>query len=74
VITILNKGATKDSDIGGWHKYELSIGTQVIVNFEHQRLDGLAKCLRAAADAVEKKQKKRIGLLADKLKIHQQMK
>jgi len=38
---------------GDFHTYELKINRRVITRFQHRRLDGLAQCLRAAADAVE---------------------
>ena len=35
-------------------KYQLRINQDVVAEFEHNRVDGLATCLRAAAEAVEK--------------------
>lgn len=35
------------------NKYQVRINTKVIAEFEHWRKDGLAECLRKAADAVE---------------------
>ena len=33
--------------------YRIQIGKQHICKFEHNRIDGLARCLQKAADAVE---------------------
>lgn len=35
------------------HDYVLRVNSKVIVRFQHVRCDGLAECLRAAADAVD---------------------
>jgi len=35
--------------------YQLRINQKIIAEFEHSRPDGLAACLRRAADAVENK-------------------
>lgn len=37
----------------GYHTYEVRINQEVIATFRHKRIDGLEKCLRKAADAVE---------------------
>ena len=37
-------------------EYQLRINENVITYFDHFRPDGLAKCLRAAADAVDAKE------------------
>ena len=40
-------------DYAGINKYQVRINQKVIAEFEHLRTDGLAVCLRKAADAVE---------------------
>lgn len=35
------------------HSYRLRINSQQIARFKHRRNEGLAECLRRAADAVE---------------------
>ena len=40
-------------DYSGINKYQVRINQKVIAEFEHLRTDGLATCLRKAADAVE---------------------
>jgi hypothetical protein len=42
----------------GPHDYEVRINRQVITRFQHRREDGLAKCLRLAADAVDEAREK----------------
>lgn len=37
----------------GLNHYEVRINHKVIATFDHVRADGLAECLRIAADAVE---------------------
>lgn len=41
----------------GINYYEVTIGPQVIATFAHIRADGLAACLRHAADAVERRER-----------------
>lgn len=41
----------------GEHEYEVRINSQLITKFKHERKDGLAACLMAAAKAVEKKER-----------------
>ncbi len=38
---------------GGLRRYEVKINTELIATFDHCRRDGLAVCLRLAAEAVE---------------------
>ena len=35
------------------NRYQVRINTKVIAEFDHMRPDGLAECLRKAADAIE---------------------
>lgn len=42
-----------DDDPGGLRTYEVRINQEVITEFTHYRREGLAKCLRLAANAVE---------------------
>jgi hypothetical protein len=43
-----------DGSDDGVCTYALKINAREIARFEHNRLDGLAKCLRLAADAAER--------------------
>ncbi|NOQ30189.1 MAG: hypothetical protein GQ570_03605 [Helicobacteraceae bacterium] len=53
MIAITNISGT--DSLTGVQKYQLRINAQVICEFEHDRTpEGLATCLRDAADAVEK--------------------
>lgn len=40
-------------DYTGINQYQVRINNKVIAEFQHTRSEGLAKCLRLAADAVE---------------------
>lgn len=51
IITQIQK---LDASPMGWRKYQLNINSETITTYEHRRGDGLAACLRAAADAVER--------------------
>lgn len=51
MIAIVN--VSTHDDPCGVHEYEVRINREVITRFEHVREDGLAVCLRKAADAVE---------------------
>ncbi len=42
-----------DEDAHGPDTYTVSLRSQLICRFKHDRLDGLADCLKKAADAVE---------------------
>jgi hypothetical protein len=50
MIAIYNRGGKMDSDLC---KYELCINKDTIAFFKHRRGDGLATCLRKAADAAD---------------------
>jgi len=55
MIAIVNMGATEEggmSDPGGLRTYEVRINQQVVCQFKHKRIDGLAVCLEKAAKAV----------------------
>lgn len=54
MIAIVNTGPVNGSGPEGVHSYEVRINHRLITEFRHRRSDGLAKCLRSAADAVEK--------------------
>ena len=49
MIRITNDGG----NMKGKCTYRVQIGQQLICKFGHNRLDGLAECLRKAADATE---------------------
>ena len=56
MIAIVNKGGI-DPDPGGLRAYTVQINHEIIVPvFYHYRRDGLAECLRKAAQAVEDKE------------------
>ena len=50
MIAIINRGGPDD----GVCTYSVGINTSILTIFEHDRRDGLAACLRKAADAVDK--------------------
>jgi hypothetical protein len=50
-VTINNVSERPSED--GINYYEVVIGNEVIASFAHIRSDGLAQCLRRAANAVE---------------------
>jgi len=50
MIAIINKGG---NPLGKCH-YHVQINDKLIAEFEHSRPEGLAECLRLAADAVER--------------------
>jgi hypothetical protein len=50
---IIHNVSGDNFDYVGINKYQVRINQKVIAEFEHTRSDGLAKCLRLAADAVE---------------------
>ncbi len=56
MIAIVNLGSIGRADILGPHRYEVRINHAPVCRFEHTRSKGLADCLRAAADAVERKE------------------
>ncbi len=58
MIAIINRGPAGvhiEDGPGGWRLYEVMINHDLICSFNHKRSDGLAVCLRKAADAVEEK-------------------
>ena len=55
MIGIINRGSSDTNvrdDSEGWYDYELQ-APGVSLKFTHRRIDGLAECLRRAADAVD---------------------
>lgn len=52
MITIVNTAENKNVD--GLHKYRLQINHKFVLEFTHIRENGLAECLRMAANAVDK--------------------
>lgn len=52
-MSLIITNVSKHDDLAGTNDYELRINTTVLVCFKHTRSDGLAACLRAAADAYE---------------------
>ena len=60
MIGITNQGSLDDDKQGGNHLYSLWIydgrDKKLIAEFTHFRRDGLAACLRKAAEAVENKE------------------
>lgn len=55
MIAIVNLGPVRKADALGEHRYEVRINRAPVCRFKHRRSDGLAKCLRVAADAVHAK-------------------
>lgn len=53
VIVNVDKRGDKCPDRNGPHHYEVRINANVVARFVHRRSDGLAVCLRLAANAVE---------------------
>ena len=51
MIAIVNVGEIEDKR--GVYEYEVRINTTVLTRFDHTRKDGLAVCLRLAAEAVD---------------------
>ena len=58
-MSIIIRNVSTHSSPIGVHHYELYINERLIVGFAHQREEGLAKCLRRAADAVDRESKKK---------------
>jgi len=52
VIAIVNI-TPEGEPVDGWNEYQVRINRNVITHFRHRRSEGLATCLRKAADAVE---------------------
>lgn len=53
MLYVQNMGPHDDPDKLGERIYELRDNNGVLATFRHKRRDGLAACLRAAADAVD---------------------
>ncbi len=53
MIAIVNVTPPDEYDPAGVSKYEVRINRDVVARFEHSRPQGLAACLRAAAQAVD---------------------
>ena len=49
---VISNTSTHD-DLEGENSYEVRIGGRLIAGFSHVRRDGLADCLRRAAEAVD---------------------
>jgi hypothetical protein len=62
-IIIQNMGGPVD----GVCKYQLRINQRVIVEFEHDRRDGLSACLNKAAEAAEQERVREVIWLAEKV-------
>ena len=55
MIGIRNLGPLEGEDKAGIHRYEVRVNLDApVAHFVHRRSDGLAECLRRAADAVER--------------------
>ena len=60
-MIIIQNVSPKDSTNTGENDYELRINRKLICKFKHNRqLDGLAECLRDAADSFEKAKRDQI--------------
>lgn len=56
MIAIVNIGPVRKADPFGEHRYEVRINRAPVCRFTHRRSEGLAKCLRLAADSVAAKE------------------
>lgn len=63
MIAIINQGG----DMSGECEYRVQINNELITTFKHSRPDGLAECLRKAADAVENQREEHINYIVQKL-------
>jgi len=57
MIAIINTGKKH----GEKHVYRLQINKRLITTFEHERINGLSECLKAAAKAAEDAEFKKIA-------------
>lgn len=62
MIAIINTGAIDDE---GRAHYRLQINNELIAEFHHYRVDGLAACLRLAADAADRAHYEKIDRLIE---------
>lgn len=63
MIAIVNVGGGDGQDIMGIRNYEVRINRDVVATFQHRRSDGIAVCLKKAANAVESKKWKSVEKL-----------
>jgi hypothetical protein len=57
-MSVLINNISRHNDLRGLNQYEVRINNDpVIARFSHVRSDGLAECLRKAADAVDAAEK-----------------
>lgn len=57
-MSVIISNISRHNDTRGLNQYEVRINRDpVIANFEHVRSEGLAACLRRAADAVDAAEK-----------------
>lgn len=52
-MIIIHNISGDNFDYTGINHYQVRINQKIIAEFDHKRSDGLAECLRLAADAVE---------------------
>jgi hypothetical protein len=62
MIAIINTGKR---DAEGRHRYRLQINDKLIVEFTHMQRDGLAECLRLAAEAASAAHEEQIQSILD---------
>lgn len=66
---IIQNVSTEDTPLKGYNNYQIRINDNIICNFTHKRkANGLAQCLRDAADAVEAKEHDRILSIINAIK------
>jgi hypothetical protein len=70
MIEIVNVGSLTRDKLGT-HNYEVRIKGQVLGVFQHQRRDGLQRCLELAAEAVQIRQRREAWELVEKLRKEQ---
>jgi hypothetical protein len=61
MIAIINRGHVSDDPDDDNRRYIIYINQKPIAGFEHRRADGLAACLRKAADTVKKAEVEKRG-------------
>jgi hypothetical protein len=60
MIGVRRLGHLRTEDRDGRYPYEVHVNGERIATFDHARRDGLASCLRAAAEAAERAERESI--------------
>lgn len=64
MMSVIITNVSEHDDVFGRNDYVVSINRKPVATFKHERRNGLAECLRAAADAVEKQREDMVFLNA----------